>query len=667
LIEDNAEGYLDEEDVDGDSFIEKMRERVKVDFKEAEQFLNSFHHRCVDAFTEYHNAANYESLRKVNKFPYPLLQTLVDTFVSHVLDKLFYRNRPCTIVGVEQTDEADAEAKQDMMNWQDYQDNIYGKSTVFLHDVALHGVCCAQVDYHETFKKVWQIVDVPVVVETPEGPVESVAQEWKRVEIPKYKGARVRRVDPVDLFFGPDKEEVDDDFPVMVRSKQAKRFFKSQSYFINYKAIKDTPDSPESDPADSNKREMIGLDPSGTKSSKVHEYIEWVGLANKAEVYKFMLMQDYIKSDAERMATMAAELKDTKPDEECWTICGLCDGEVVVRLEKEPLDLDRPNVVIGTAEIEENELIGGSLAFKSMAVHKGMQTIFGILLENLKQSVNAMHIINTSALKGNARRPLVNKAGTILEVTDNVNNVHKRVEQPRIASDIYTLLDIMKQMGHDTSGVEKILMGQGDPAADTLGEANMAAGQAELRMRNALRTFETTFVEPLYRMRNEINANFLDQEYAYGVIGESAIEWRTIDPSAIRANVDFLCESSTRETNRAVIGQQLLQMIDTAPAALNAGQPVRVDLLMKHWLESIGTMKESEVLKFFPMIQMEEQTGQDFSQVLAAQSAAQQMISPLPAEQGGEVPGGPGNTPQPMTEGDAIQSANQKTQTQVGK
>lgn len=649
----------EDDTIPSNPFEGEMVERVKKDFNEAEQWLRPLHRFCVQAFEGYHNARTYEDLRKKNKFPVPVIQTLVDQYVAHVTDKLFYANRPCTVVGVEEDDKADAEVKQEMIAFQDRKDGMTTKLVKAIRDSALYPYTVAQVNYVEKIQKKWQ--QVPVQQPIEQGLMDrlrgapqqfTTTMEWQHVPTVVYQGPEVKRVDPTDCFFGPDKTEIGDDFPIMIRTKQAKSFFKSQDYFFNQDQIKDIPAGPVSDRMEEDvmKRDFLNVSPTSANSLKMHEYIEWQGYVDAAKLY------EYLEQDVEGL----------EPDEEAFVICGVVDGITVVRLQEDPLQLGRPNVIVGWAMPEEDEFFGGSMTDRVMAVHLGSQSAMGMLLENLKQSVNAMWIINTSKLKkGN---PLVNKAGHILETNDDVNNVAKRVEQPAVARDLYLLIGMLQQMGQDTANMQDTIQGKSEPGSETLGETTILANQAELGLRNSLRCFEATFIEPLYELRNEINANFLDKEYVFNVIGDGVVNWRSIQPEQIRARVDFVSESSTREANKAVMGQQLLQLMELAPLAAGMGQPVRADLMMQKWLQVMGSMREAETLQFFPLVQMEKLQGIDANQLMVEMAMAKQqneLAAAAPQPIAGEQ-GPPGERPQPTSEAGAVESANAQNQTDVG-
>jgi|GEM_PF-4995255 len=657
------EQFLPTEDerLASDPFEAKIIQRVMADFAEAEEWLREVHQSCFEAFEAFHNARSYADLKKKNQFPMPIVQTNVEQYVSHLMDKLMYAGKPCTVIGVEEGDKEDAEAKQEMMAFQDRKDNMSVKLEKALRDSALYPYTVVQVDYDEKTTKKWQQVPVDVPIEQSwidrfRGLPQQFTTEiqWRKVDVVTYRGATTKRVDPTDCFFGPDKREIEDRFPVMIRSKQDKAFFNSRPYFQNQDQIRDVPPGDVSDSSEENaqKRDLLGVSESSSKSEKNHQYIEWQGWVNSLELYEY-LGQD----------TMGVD-----PEHECFVIAGVADGTVLARIEEDPLQIDRPNVVIGWATPEEDELFGASLYDRMSAVHKGAQVAMGILLENLKQSVSAMWIINTTALIKGGSTPLVNVAGHVLQTNENVNNVAKRVEQPPVAQDIYKLLSMFEQLGQDTTFIQDTIQGRAEKGVSTLGEASILAGQAELGLRRALRCFEATLIEPLYELRNEINCNFLDEDYVFQVIGDGVVNWRTVTPEQVRARVDFVCESSTRETNRAVIGQQILQLMEMAPIAQGLGQPVRADHLMLTWLKTMGSMRESEALKFFPLIQMEKLQGFDANQAMVQMAMMKQQRETMgenPSQYPGEQ-GPPGERPQPTSEAGAIESANAQNQPQVG-
>ena len=237
------------------------------------------------------------------------------------------------------------------------------------------------------------------------------------------------------------------------------------------------------------------------------------------------------------------------------------------------------------------------------AVQQGKDVIMGIHLQNLMQSVNSGHIINTSMIQ-TPGKVITNKPGWTLEVTGDVRSAHKRIDMQPISPDIYVLQQMFTQEGQDASGVQDIIEGKSEGGAETLGENELIMDQASLRMNALLRSFEETGVQPFYEMRNQINMQFIDAPYAYMVLDEAGREWRTIEPGQIRANVDFICESSSRESSRMVISQQILQLLKLSPSLKMMGFPVRIDLLASKLCEKGFSWGRQEIEAVFPSLKL---------------------------------------------------------------
>ena len=681
-----------EDSVDGLNFKtayeERIRNKITKDFNDAETFLRSYHDYCRDAYEMYNNARTYESLRKNHRFPSPLVQQHIDDFVANLMDKIWYNNRPCTIVGREETDKADAHAKQEMMNYQDYEDDMYSKISVFLRDTALYGTCIGQVDYDE--RKVRKIIGVnkpiPVLDQFTQEPIinldgtpayeqdingEPVTESvLETVDDVVYRGAKTKRIDPLNFFFTSDKTPENDDKPIMIRTYVSLDDLEAKSYFFNLDLVRG--ELPLSDLRDDDsgankidqnakiKRSARGFNPDIANSKNKFEYIEWQGRLERTELY------EYLGKTPEEIEYL---LGDGNKKSHC--IVGLINRRIIVRLEETPFDIDCPNIVMGMIQRDEDEPVGLSIVDKLYSAHKGTEDMLGMLFENLKQSVNSMWIINVNSLARTGGQTIVNKAGQALEVTSRPDEAARRVEQPGIAKDFYQILSILNSYGKTSTGNEDILSGKGDPQAETLGEVQIVANQASVKIINYLRTFED-FIVNLYSMRNQINVQFIDQSYAYRVIGESANEWRTIDPRAIRANVDFICEASSRETNKAVITQQILQLIQICIPLYQSGMglPIRFDKLIKRLCEQGFTWSPDNIEEYFPSLKLEKM-GFDIDSMMIQNMLVGLQARQLQSTLGMMGPlmgaGAGGNQPKPRNENEAIESANARNQTQVGR
>lgn len=642
-------------------FEELMVARVVHDFEKAEQFRRLDQQRVSDYDHQYHNALYYQELSDHKEFPVPIGQQTCDSLKAHLSDKLFYAGRPCRIVGVEESDAPDADSRQLFMDWLDYRDNIKGKIGQALLDCAIRKMAVAMVDYVETSKDIW----AEQVIEGADPTTGEATQElqWVKNTVKDYIGAVVKMVDPQDLYFGPDKKTLDDPFPLMVHSTQALGYFYSKKYFRNQGLIPEKAgDSSTPDRNAEFKREFLDNPEARSTTAKPYSYIEWEGPINKRELYEFSKLP----------------FEDVAPDDMTWAICGVVDKQTVVRLEELPHGIQRPNIIIGNIQNDGSIFRPVSIMEKIYGICREADKALGMLMTNIEQNIDSMWIINVGALAN--KNPVVNNRGAILESNRPPDEVAQRIEQIPLTEPLSGLLVQFYQMARDASGIQLISSGQADPGAETLGESNLIEANAGIGINDYLRMFEQTFVQPLYELRNEINGELLDdesaQDFKFRVLGDQASEWRPIDPGAIKARVDFVCEASTRESNRAVITQQMLKWLEMAPQLIANGYPVRLDLLGKLVMESGMTISQETIKELLPTLKVEESLGIDLSTLLGQTALIQmginaQMLQGTAgaigmAGQPGEQPGGPA-LQQPMTETDAVQSANAENQVNVAK
>lgn len=674
-------------------FEEYMLRRVIADFEAADKFMGEIHQDYLRFYSMFSNAQEYDSIREMKQFPYPMMQIHVDQWRAEALDKIFYSNRPTTVVPGEGTTEEEADAKQKMLDWQDKENRIRTLFSLAIRDCALARYTVAQVSYEERSFLKWRAVTIgddgqpagddegvqlaPVPFgQTP--PTSADGKQWRLVVEKRFCGAWVERIAPTDFFITQDKMRVDDEFPIMIRHNHPLRYFYSKSYFKNQDQIMDgggKPNAPEStDTATFQQKEFLPGDRNAAPSENDHETIKWQGMVDKESLYRYLGKDEM-------------EMKTVRKKERCRAVCYVVDQKVVVRLEDSPIYSDQPNVVVGFMEAEGESLVGKSLAEKIQACHMAMQENMGILLENFLQSVNAMFVINTSQLK--RQKQLINKAGAILETngTASVRDVVHRVEQPRVAADIYTLFKMLTETSQKSDGFSDIIGGQGDPGANTLGESTMVFNQSILRVRDYIRSFETSFIEPLYELRDWINMLLIDESFAFNVVGTKT--WKRMDPGDVRASVLFVCESATRESNRAVIIQQILQLGQILPLQNAFGQPARIDKMLAGLARTGFNWTEKRIEEIWPLLKMEREAGSSDQiddmlvknalltqavQIVQKMTALGQMQAAQMMAPGGDANGGggaaPGRGPQselpsPTTESDAIVSATNRNKPTV--
>lgn len=636
-------------------FEETLLQKIKEDYANAKQFLGEFHRWCLQMSGVYHNAKDFDRLQTEFKFPMPLTQKIIDQCVADMLDKLFYSGRPASAVPKDGTAPDDVDAKQAMLDYQDKEDKIYTKAGQWLRSVGLTGICMAQVDYVEKMRREW--VQAPVYradlgVDSATGqPVQDVdpvtgqpKTQWEIADIPAYRGALTKRLNVEDVFFTSDKTEIGDGFPIMVRSIVDDRFFKSEPFYFNTDQIITREKSPTTPGSDGVTRDeklaMQGFQSGSSIGKRTHEYVEWQGFVNKLEVYQYLISRGLYET------TDLAMLSQIDPNEDVWVIAGMTDGQTLNRCDPDPLRLGRENIVVGTICAEDEGMIGIGLARLVQAIQRGSDGLTGYLVENFKQIVNAGWVINKNSIVAEkGAEPKVNKAGFILWTNGDVDKAARRVEMANVAPDIWEFLQFLDILAQDASGLNDPLQGKTDTRSNTLGQTQLAIGIGSLRLRNYLKTFEDTFIRPLYELRDWVNSTFIDGDYAYYVLGEAGLTWQQIQPGQIKAGIDFICESSTRETNKAVQVQQLIQFTELAPLAQAAGIPVRIDKLMESLAKDGFGWSDERIREVLPTIAMEEQ-GMDVNGPLVMATQAAMIAKTQPPG----PPGEKGKQKQPSSE-----------------
>ncbi|MCK5018534.1 MAG: hypothetical protein KAS32_15850, partial [Candidatus Peribacteraceae bacterium] len=343
-------------------FEERMLRRVMDDEKDGEHYLARYHEWCKQMYYFYFNAQNYDELKKKNLFPSTAIQEDVDQFVADARDKLFYANRPCTIYGREEADKADAEAKQDMMNYQDDEIGVFDIMGEALKDVALYRLCATQLEYHEDVSLEWEAYEDIVPTTNPDGSIavdqlgrqipsiDPVTNEpvidsgWRIIEVPDYKGAVAHRIDPLNLLWGQDKKNIGDEHPIMVRGNLSKKDMKKR-YFIpqNVAKLLETGEEAQFEDPTWEKKNITGENASLVASKKGSKYVEWQGYANKLEVYQYMLKTNQVLE--EDLEEFMLNLSTTEPDDECWTFCGVANNATVIQLREKPFKkIKRANI-----------------------------------------------------------------------------------------------------------------------------------------------------------------------------------------------------------------------------------------------------------------------------------------------------------------------------------
>jgi hypothetical protein len=622
---------------------------VKRDWELAKQYRRPRVEKVQDHWGQYRNASHFEELRAKKEFPVPLAQQLIDQFVAQLGDKMFFANRACRIIPQEKKDTKAADAKQAFMDWQDFEDDIRSKLTSAVRDCGTKRFACAQVDYYEKKYRPWVEVDNPI----------TGGKTLVRQEAVKFAGARVTLVDPQDVYFGPDKREMADPFSIMVYTRQSRDYFRTTAdtpYFRHHNLIVKHDGKAMSSAEEANLK-LLGEEVEQTTQQQ-HDYVEWQGLVNRKKLYSYAR-----KVDPE--SVQGIDINEIDDDELTWAIVGVVDLQVPVRLQENEHGTEGPNLVVGCIEKGRSIFDSVSLMDKIYPICRAADQAVGQLQFNIKSNINRAWAMNTSGLEN--KSPVVNDAGFIIETSEDPNKVVMSLDQLPLTEPLQGLLAMYYQMAKDATMLQSITLGQGDKDAETLGEASMTESHAVLGINDYLKCFEETFIQPLYAMRDRVNEEMIDEEFRYRVIGDKAVDWQVMTPVMIRTNVDFICESASRETNRAVKTQQLLKAIEVGKIINDPIKLVRLDLMLKQVLEAGMTLSQDVIEELLPLLKYEQEMGVDVGKLIAEGALLQMGVQTAMLAQGGMGGGGGVDTSQPVTETGVVQGANAANQPNVNQ
>ncbi|UCH10735.1 MAG: FAD-binding oxidoreductase, partial [Fidelibacterota bacterium] len=108
-------------------------------------------------------------------------------------------------------------------------------------------------------------------------------------DLTTYLGPRIKRVDPTDFFITQEKQRIDDEHPVMVRSWHSLDYFKNNPLFFNYDKLKEIVGSrgqggragSDNSQHSYTKRMARGMRPDHSSKAEEMQYVEWQGMVDK--------------------------------------------------------------------------------------------------------------------------------------------------------------------------------------------------------------------------------------------------------------------------------------------------------------------------------------------------------------------------------------------------
>ena len=188
---------------------------VKRDFNRASKYLEDFHKAGVDRYKHYIAPGMSTNLDKDKSFPVPFTTEQVDTLIADMMEKIWYKDEPCSIYGPNEEDISDADAKREFMKYQDDKDDLHSKMRQAIFHCCIYKIAPAVVNYKEEYIDVVEEQASPLL-DALGRPVlgldgETPLSRMEQVPVRKftYQGATVELVDPIDFFWVPEKRDIE--------------------------------------------------------------------------------------------------------------------------------------------------------------------------------------------------------------------------------------------------------------------------------------------------------------------------------------------------------------------------------------------------------------------------------------------------------------------------
>jgi len=613
-----------------------VEQRVLGDFSKFRDALYRKHEKFAKYYEYYYNARQLNKPRGQANVPVPLAAEAVDTIHADVMDKLFStEGLLIDTMGREVMDENQASAIRDMIRYQCYEDNIRRKFMDSVKDCLICGSSVWKVAYTERYENL--PVTKPIMNPFTGQPID---YEITEEEVEVYKGPTYIPVDIFDFFPHPEMKHIDDDLPVIHRffaTKEHLEAMERQGLYENVKYVKFNEESTNETEDDQNKqrrRRLAGVDDS-TSGKDVVECYEWQG--------PFDIDGDGSKENCVLVVTK--------------------DG-VVLRAEEMPYyDRKKTYCMMRIFNIP-NELWGIGVVEKQQPMIEGANILMNVILDMFTMNVNSPVLVKDGFIDDDE---LVARQGQIMHVDPDllspgepISTVFERIIPGNIAPDAYNLLEMFKTDGKNVTTVTDTKAGHVPSSKQTATAVQTAFTQASVRFKALLSMIEDSGLIPMCDKMQKINQQFIDQPYAYRIIGHKSQYWRQISPSEISTRVNFISLGSTRETDRAMNIQQLMQAIN-----IFGGNPMLQGALPLLAIKLAEEFKLPNIELIKQVLQYEQQRSQVIQamQMQVAQAQAQQGMMPqIPQEPVGiqrEIP-------EPTNQQDLLDSMMAKNRTQVG-
>ena len=362
-----------------------------------------------------------------------------------------------------------------------------------------------------------------------------------------YEGSIIEVIDVFDLFPAPEKQVIDDHWPIIRRSFQRWEDLKANESRLEYFDLENIPDKRMSMPSDlqelrQNRRELLRISSAPDIFPDSIEVWEWDGmfpLSGEKDEYGELIYEA--------------------------TIITVANRHLIGMRKNENLS-GTNNMIMGMIDWTPGSFWGTGLAEKLHPQQHEGNSIQDLILDNLPMLTNNMWITERGAVVNPAA--FITRPNGIIEVTrssrtGSLRDTVIQLETKPMPEHVFRFYDQIMNRSEMVSGVTEITKGGGKQGVETATEARSQEGWSMNRIQLNHKMFEKTFVEPGHMYMALINQDLVSADFIGKIFPDKQELWSKMQNGlGVTAEPDFIALAGTRETDTSLLIQQVHQLLE---------------------------------------------------------------------------------------------------------
>lgn len=325
--------------------------------------------------------------------------------------------------------------------------------------------------------------------------------------------------------------------------------------------------------------------------------------------------------------------------------------DVILRMEPNPYNHRKSPFIVLRPTLDVHQFEGIGLAELLGKEQEIMTAILRQYLDNLSWQNNGGWVIQRDA--GVDQHSLLNPRPGMIVETDKMGAVQP-ITPPSIGGFALQGLEMMEDRCASKTGVTKYSQGLDAKSLNkTATGISQIMSRSDARIELVARLFAESGMTQMFSLAMSLNQQFLSRKYSTRIYGE-VLE---VAPDDLDGSFDVRISVGTSPGRQEIIAQQMIQMLQMSGPLTQLGvmTPDGAYYVVQRLLESWGHKDFDRYIAEPQYVQGLQQQIQQLQQQLQQMQQAQQPMPPqgaqgvppevlqmLMAQQGGGVPGGPG-------------------------